>query len=144
VDLEEAEALLRLRSEPVSDEPFERLVARKLARVSGLWVHHPDDAPGGRKAPRPADFIFGHRLGWGLLEVKHCAGASLPAAQWPPSQRRTAARVTAAGGSYFLLVRFEGRCDRLWRFPAPPPLHWNSPPFLPPLDLDKLSLALLT
>jgi hypothetical protein len=89
----------------VSNQPFEREVAAALDRTPRLWVYHPWE-PEGSHASVPADFFFGHLHGWGLLEVKQTALTTLPARQWTVSQRRVARDITAAGGHYWLLVRF--------------------------------------
>lgn len=93
----------------MSSNAFERKVAAVLAKVSGLWVHHPADVMGSSKLRLPADFIYGHAGGWGALEVKETRFSVLPKDQWPVHQRATARAVTASGGAYGLLVRFPDR-----------------------------------
>lgn len=91
----------------MSVEPFERKVAAALAKVEGLWIHHPQDVPGPQKVRAPADFVFGHRNGWGIVEAKHCHLAAMPLRMWEPHQRAAARAVEKAGGASWLLVRFD-------------------------------------
>jgi hypothetical protein len=127
----------------MSGQAFERQVAAILAKASArIWSWHPPE-PLGQQNRVPGDFLFGHRRGWGILEVKETELATLPARQWETHQRATAARVEAQGGCYWLLVRF-ARGDCLFRWAelqqpiAPAPIHVGHPSALRVRALDTL------
>lgn len=100
----------------MSDQAFERAVSDKLrAMAPAVWVYHPPDDQRARQW-KPGDFIYGATLkdgtisypGWGVIECKEVTGAaSFPLSRWSPQQRGHAQAVTAAGGRYWLLVRFQ-------------------------------------
>lgn len=90
----------------MSDNAFEKAVRDKLAAMPGVFMHHPPDDRVARNW-KPGDFIFGHQSHWGVIEAKEVTGPSFPISRWSANQRLAAETVTAAGGTYWLLVRYQ-------------------------------------
>lgn len=89
----------------LSDNTFEKSVATKLRETPGLWSYHPPDDRMARQW-KPGDFIVGRGPVWGVLEAKEVQGETFPISRWSPQQRVHCQAVLAAGGRYWLVVRF--------------------------------------
>lgn len=90
----------------MSDQSFEQAVGKKLRALDDVFVYHPPDDPKTR-IWKPGDFIVGAGPHWCVIECKEVKDTNYPLSKWSPQQRAMARSVIAAGGIYWLVVRFE-------------------------------------